>query len=409
MARIGIYGGTFNPPHLGHTEAAREAIELLGLDRLLVIPAAVPPHKTLPHGSPTVQQRLSLVELAFSRVEGASVMDLELRRQGKSYTADTVEELRRLYPQDELILLMGTDMLLSFMTWYQPERICANCSLAWFRRDQEDEKHLAELVEKAELIRSTFGCQVHALENTALPMSSTDVRRLICFGGAEATLDPSVLAEIRTLGLYGAGDSCKELSPEALEAKVISLLDPKRVPHVLGCRDIAVRLAAHYGISTEDAARAGLLHDVTKALKPPMQKLLLEHYGISPEEYADETKHTLHAFTGSLIAKEVFGEKESIYKAIASHTTGCSHMTGLQKIIYMADYVEPCRDFPGVERLRAMAFRDLDFAMLMGIKITVDHVLGKGEALASSTQATLAWFTDLCKNKDYSQEGVTIS
>ena len=120
MARIGIFGGSFNPPHLGHLLALREFQEKLNLDELLVIPAGDPPHKALSANSPDAELRFVLTELACVDIPKCCVSDMELRREGKSYTADTVLALRGRYPADELLLLMGTDMFLSFEKWYSP-------------------------------------------------------------------------------------------------------------------------------------------------------------------------------------------------------------------------------------------------------------------------------------------------
>ena len=135
MARIGIFGGSFNPPHLGHILAVREFREKLTLDRVLLIPAATPPHKTLTANSPAADHRLEMTRLAAAELPFAEVSDIELRREGASYTADTIEALRRVYPQDEFFLLMGTDMFLSFDTWYQPERIAAQATIAVAHRE----------------------------------------------------------------------------------------------------------------------------------------------------------------------------------------------------------------------------------------------------------------------------------
>ena len=123
MARIGVYGGSFNPPHLGHVRAARQARALLKLDRIIFIPAAIPPHKAIATGSPDSRTRLALTQLAVAQEPGMEVSDLELRRGGPSYTVDTLRALRESYPHDELFLLMGTDMFLSFLTWYAPDCI----------------------------------------------------------------------------------------------------------------------------------------------------------------------------------------------------------------------------------------------------------------------------------------------
>ena len=108
--RIGIYGGSFNPPHLGHMAAARAAIDSLNLDRLVLVPNSQPPHKQLPPGSPTPQQRMAMTAMTADQLgPKAEVWDVELRREGKSYTVDTLEQAVERWPEDELWLLMGSD------------------------------------------------------------------------------------------------------------------------------------------------------------------------------------------------------------------------------------------------------------------------------------------------------------
>ena len=143
--KIGIYGGTFNPPHLGHVTAARAVFELLKLDKLLLIPAGLPPHKDLPAGSPTPEQRLAMTRLAADQtgLDGrVEVLDLELRRAGRSFTSDTLETLREQNPEDELWLLMGTDMFLTFQMWHEPEKILSLAGIAAFGRTEEDTEEL---------------------------------------------------------------------------------------------------------------------------------------------------------------------------------------------------------------------------------------------------------------------------
>ena len=111
--RIGVYGGTFNPIHRGHLTAARAAADALGLEKVLLIPDNLPPHKALPAGSATGEDRLEMCRLTAGEVPGMEVLDLELRRSGPSYTSDTLAELHAQYPDDELWLLVGSDMCLS--------------------------------------------------------------------------------------------------------------------------------------------------------------------------------------------------------------------------------------------------------------------------------------------------------
>ena len=126
--KIGIYGGSFNPPHLGHQNAAVEAAEKCALDKLLLIPAGIPPHKVMEQGSPANEHRLAMTRLmggqaALQSGVEVEVLDLEMAREGKSYTVDTLRALRRQYPNDELLLFMGTDMFFSFEGWRAPEEI----------------------------------------------------------------------------------------------------------------------------------------------------------------------------------------------------------------------------------------------------------------------------------------------
>ena len=123
MMKIGIYGGTFNPPHTGHLHAAKQAVQILDLDKLLLIPDRIAPHKEIPAGSPVPQQRLEMLRIAAAGEPKMEVSDIELKREGASYSYLTVEALREIYPDAELYLLMGTDMFLSFDTWMNPERI----------------------------------------------------------------------------------------------------------------------------------------------------------------------------------------------------------------------------------------------------------------------------------------------
>ena len=153
MARIGIYGGSFNPPHLGHIRAAQETRRRLRLDRVILIPDAVPPHKTLAAGSPDAKTRLALVRLAVEGCEGLEVSDIELRRDGPSYTVDTLRQLHTQYPQDELFLLMGTDMFLTFDQWRGPDAIAQMAALVCMYRSEKSGALAAELQETAQLLR----------------------------------------------------------------------------------------------------------------------------------------------------------------------------------------------------------------------------------------------------------------
>ena len=165
MANIGIYGGSFNPPHKGHMLAAAQCRAALGLERVIVIPAAVPPHKALADGSPDAQTRLALTKLAVKGLDGFEVSDMELRREGPSYTVDTLRQLSAQHPDDALWLMMGTDMFLSFASWREPEQIARLARIVCFARTAVDAALKERLEAQAALLRTEFGAEVTLLHN----------------------------------------------------------------------------------------------------------------------------------------------------------------------------------------------------------------------------------------------------
>lgn len=389
MARIGIFGGSFNPPHLGHVLAVQEFREKLGLDTVLLVPAAVPPHKALSANTPAPETRLEMTRLAVQQLPYARVLDIELRREGKSYTVDTLTALREQHPDDELVLLMGTDMLLAFAGWYQPERILQLATLAVAHRGKD---RLDELEACAASLTARFGGRVQLVENRCLPYSSTSVRAMLAFGCAESYLEPAVLDYIRQNALYYTGCSLKSLPFDELRTVGLALLKTQRVRHVIGCSETAAALAEHYGADVTDAARAGMLHDVTKALTAEEQLKLCEEYGMILNHFERENPKLLHAKTGAAVARRLFGENDAVCSAIEWHTTGRAGMSLLEKIIYLADYVEPSRDFDGVEELRQLTWQNLDAAMLLGLEMTMQQLREKGSTIGPDSLAAYQYF-----------------
>ena len=384
--KIGIYGGTFNPPHTGHMQAARQAIQILKLDKLLLIPDRIAPHKDLPSGSPNPEQRLEMLRIGTQADPQIEVSDIELKRAGISYTYLTVESLHEQYPDAKLILLMGTDMFLSFLNWREPQRIMELATIGVFYRGEKGEK---EKILAQRAVLEARGAKVELVENEILPISSTQLRRLLAFGCAGEFLPAGVGGYIEKNALYDTGADWKQLPMEQLEPIVIRLLNPNRVAHVLGCRDTAVKLARRWGADETDAARAGILHDITKALDGPLQLTLCREYGTILDEFGCKYPKTLHALTGSLVAERIFGENEAVVSAICYHTTGKADMSLLEKIIYVADYMEPCRSFPGVEKLRELAFSDIDGALKLGLELTLEHLENLGDEVSPASRQAL--------------------
>ena len=386
MERIGIFGGTYNPPHLGHVQAAVYGKNALKLDKLYLIPSYISPHKKIPAGSPTPQQRLQMVRLAVKDT-GLDVSDIELLRGGASYTYETVLAIREKHPDAEVYLMMGTDMFLTLDTWREPELLLSMVTPVVFYRGDKAER---ERIEQKKRDFAQSGIHAIVMENPITEISSTQLRRMLVFECAAPFLAEDVHTYITENGLYATAENYRKLPMEELEKVVTSLVNPNRVAHILGCRDTAIALAKRWGADETDAGRAGLLHDITKALDGPLQLTLCEEYGVALDAFSRENPKTLHAHTGALVAERIFGENAAVVNAIHSHTTGKAGMNVLEKIIYVADYMEPNRNVPGVEELREAAFSDIDRALEMGLEMTLAVLIQEGKTIAKDSAEALA-------------------
>ena len=400
--KLGIYGGTFNPPHLGHLAAARFSLEALELDELRFVPAAAPPHKALPAGSPAPEERLAMTELAADSLllpDQVGVSDMELARPGKSYTADTLRQLRAKYPEARLWLLMGTDMFLTLHQWREPEVIASLAGLCTFARAASDS--LEALEAQAAYLQKTFGAETRVLRlPRVVEVSSTQLRDLLAKGEGQDYLAPAVYGYIVRHSLYGVHWDLKRLPDRELRACSYSMIKAKRIAHVQGTEGEAARLARRWGADEEKARRAAILHDCTKYLNMEEQLQLCAKYGIVLDDLERQAVKLLHAKTGACVARDVYGVSDDMYEAIFWHTTGKADMTLLEKILYIADYMEPTRDFPGVERLRALAYEDLDAAVCLGCEMSIQEMHDRGLPVHPNTVKARDWLRSKARGKE---------
>ncbi len=195
--RIGIFGGTFNPPHQGHKRLALEFMGRLSLDLMLIIPTYTPPHKQAV-GLASGEDRLNMCKLCFNE-KGFEISDIELRRKGKSYTVSTLEELHNIYPDDELFFIMGSDMLLSFHTWREPEKILSLATVCAAAREKGVTNELSQYVNER---YSTKKNRFIILDFNPIEISSTEIRDDVINRNKANLLNPSVENYIKERGLY---------------------------------------------------------------------------------------------------------------------------------------------------------------------------------------------------------------
>ena len=400
--RIGIYGGTFDPPHNGHIAAAKAAMERLALDKLLLIPTFIPPHKALPAGAASPAQRHDMAVLATAELgKKAEVLDVELERGGPSYTWETLHLLRERYPEDELWLLMGSDMFLTLQDWREPQQVMALARIGAFSRLESGEE--AAFARQKAFLEREYGADVTIIPNPqVVELSSTEARQTLAQGGGADILPAAVYGYILRERLYGTHRELTGLTPDELRPIALSYLKPKRMPHVLGTEATAAELARRFGEDETKARVAALLHDCTKKLDMAQQLALCEQYGITLDPLEQKALKLLHAKTGAAIARHVYGADDAVYQAILYHTTGRAGMSRLEKIIYLADYIEPSREFandPDVVRLRRTVYENLDRGMLLGLNMTIDEMREMGNPVHHDT---------LDARDDLIEKGVTL-
>lgn len=205
MGRIGIFGGTFNPPHRGHLKLAEQMAQAMELERILIIPSCIPPHKQAPELA-SGEDRMALCRALF-RGDRFAFSDLELRRGGRSYTSDTVRQLKERHPLDELCLIMGSDMLVTLHTWHEPQEILRCCRICAASRG---DLHRLEL---EQYVADHFPADVERFTITGLEpvvISSTQIRQRLAAGGdVRDCLTDRELAYIKKKGLYHAGHTAQ--------------------------------------------------------------------------------------------------------------------------------------------------------------------------------------------------------
>ena len=355
--KIGIFGGTFNPPHQGHLRLAKEVRDALDFDKVIIIPAGVPPHKeqTCPIDP---LRRLEMCRLTFNE-DFFEISDIEIKREGKSYTIDTLHTLSELYPGSELYLITGSDMLSSFTQWYKYKEILSLCCLVSASREKEFMPNLTPFTEfeKSKII---------FLPLPPIEISSSEVRERV----REGREFSSLVAE--ETGDYIIKNRLYFDDKTGYMRLLYEKLDEKRVYHSICVSESAVYLAGKYGGNKEKAAIAGLLHDVMKNATDE------EHFKFAPfmtenEKMSRPVWHQLSA-PGFLKENSIVTDEE-ILSAIGCHTTGKGNMTLLEKIIYVADFISKDRDYPDADVVRGLSEKSLDEAIIYCAKYTIDKML----------------------------------
>lgn len=389
MKKIGIMGGTFNPIHFGHLFLAEYAYDQLGLDMVLFMPSKNPPHKSRNEVLED-EYRAKMVELAISDNPHFQLSTLEMEREGTTYTVDTLRILTKENPHVSYYFLVGADSLFGMSKWKEPGTIFKLSTIVAVGRDQINYEKLEQ---EAEYLKETYGAKIIVLKMPMIQISSASIReRVLLNQSVRYYLPKNVLDYIKDKELYGI---------HALREKIRDILGEGRYLHSLGVEEVACDLAYIYGADEMKARIAGILHDSAKKLSDEELKNECIKYDIPISEGEKQCPQLLHSKVGAIYAKTKYGvQDEGILNAISYHTTGRPGMSLLEKIIFTADYIEPNRrPIPQLDEIRKLAYEDLDAAVCMILKSTLEYLTSKNTVIDSLTVETYKYYKDLLKSK----------
>ena len=372
MRRIGIFGGSFDPIHNGHLHLAEEARCMAKLDQVLFIPTWISPFKQ-DSDPASCQQRLDMVRIATSSNPSFAVSDMEIRREAVSYTADTLKRCREMMGEDtRLYFITGTDTFLTIEKWYHAEEILTQYSFIIGSRPGYREEDLIDVIER---VRERYGTDVLKIEIPRLEISSSDIRDSIRIGKSvryllpdpllhyierhQLYLDPAVVAS-----LPGEEELPYDQIDHDIDEVIRGRLKATRLAHTYGVVETAVGMAEKFGADPRKARTCALFHDAFREVGN------LAHGAVAADYMEAEFSIT----------------DEDMLNAVRFHTTGRKGMSLLEKILFLADAIEPNRKYPGVDALRAMAQYDLDKACLTSLTRTIEYVRSQGQELDPRTQ-----------------------
>ena len=375
MSRIGVFGGTFNPIHNGHVLLCEYCKRELSLDKVLLIPDNTPPHKISPDLA-SGSDRLQMCRLASKELPWLEVSDIELKREGKSYTYETLASLKELYPSDELFLITGADMFLTLHQWKNPEIIFNCASLIAVPRDSSDKEKLAEFYHQ---VIEPMGARAYILPEPVMEVSSTFIRDHIGNKAAlEALLSPAVYEYICKRGLYQRVNT----NGNDYQSIIRKMMGDYRFTHSVNVASEAVALAKLYGADEHKAYIAGILHDITKEIPHEEQLQIIKDGGIILDDVQKTAPKLWHSISGSVYIRTELGiNDEDIINAIRYHTTGRAGMSLLEKIIYTADFTSAERNYNGADIMREKSRRSLEEAMIYSCQFTLQNLSAKEAAI----------------------------
>lgn len=377
MAKTIVFGGSFDPVHVEHTNILKAAVRELCADKVIVVPTKNPPHKSA--SKTPFSDRSEMARIAFSQVSANVIVDdIENRNDGVNYSSDNLPVLEKKY--GKFVYVIGGDSLLALESWHEPEFIVRNFEIAVFDREgyQSAKDKAAELNEK-------WNGKIRILEYVGKEVDSHTIRDRLMLKADVSGLDENVERYIKSRNLYS------EFFPYV--DKAATYLDAKRLVHSKNTALVALSLNRNFcpKIDEDKLLLAGLLHDVGKMYDKT--ELPNNIKNVIPKDSIGTPVQ--HQFVSAEIVKNDFHiSDENVLNAIRFHTTGRENMSQFEKLIYVSDLISYERNFQGVESLRKAVYNDFEKGFITCLTYSRDYVVETGREVYPLTDKAISFYKE---------------
>ncbi len=361
--KVGIFGGAFDPVHSEHLNIALAALKELDLDRLLIVPTFDPPHKK--GATASFEDRLEMARRVFSFDDRIEVSDMESRLPD-GYSTTLVDAVKSEYNNASTVFIMGGDSLRDFLTWHEPLSLIKKTAFAIVRRSGA-----ALFDESLTTLTSSYGMRASVLSYEGKEISSSVLQAELELNSFSESVPKEAMQYISEHRLYS------EYSD--FLSRVKNDMSERTFAHVSRTCLYAMRFRSILRLSFQEVFLATILHDIAKNRPLP-------HMEGVPDP-------VVHQYVGEKIAAEEYGvTDENVLAAIRTHTTGDAEMTSLQKLVYLADTLEPHRNYPGVEELREVVDKDFQKGFVEVVRHTYAHLKESGGEIDALTEKCLEYY-----------------
>jgi nicotinate-nucleotide adenylyltransferase len=372
--KIAILGGTFDPIHYGHLLLAQSVINQFDVEKVIFIPTGNPYNKEY-YKVLDANQRQHMTSLAISDNEMFEVSNIDILRSGNTYSVDTITKIKSMYNEDtKIFFIVGSDYIKSLQNWKDIDKIFSLCEIIVAKRPNTQISNINQYI-----LSSSYANKINVLEAPMLNISSTRIRNNVKNNESIKYLVPKeVESYIKLKNIYEnytKYDICK------LKQKLSTVLSKKRYEHSISVAQTSSKIARHYKQDEEKAYVAGLLHDYAKELNEEQMLEACKKININIEEYKTNHISLAHGAVGAKMVKHELNINDTeILDAITTHTLGCKDMSILQKIIYIADTIEPNRQVNDkIVQITKLVYENIDKSLYLTIKLKIDYTIKKGK------------------------------